>query len=301
MFKVTLIFLLAIFLLFGCVSVPSGSQKYAMSGAVMVVRLQNRLDPPATILVDVAAKSDGKVVSITGKRQQSVPGKYADYLIALALPLQEYTLDSLRDGSVPQNDSSGLLARLNVPIDIKSSEPVYLGRFVVSLAVFAENADFNIQDHFEEDTVTFRSALAPLRNASIGRDVITAQTLIKAKLTLQVDSLQNQLQLEANPIDEQAISFLTPQTRGAFTRFLAFRLPRAFAINDAGKAGLASGVGAVERAMKDCSNSVGGKTCRIFAVDNTYLTSIPCFPSKIANDSKLVAPRGCVEVKVKRP
>jgi hypothetical protein len=301
MFKIILIFVTAIYALTGCTTLPSGAQSSGMTGALMVVRLQNRLDPPASIAVDVAAKSDGRVISITGKRFQSVPGQYADYLIALALPSQEYTLNSLRDSSLPGKDAAGLLARLNIPIDVKSTQPVYLGRFVVSAAVFAEGADFDIQDHFAEDSVAFRSALAPLRNASIDRGVISPQTLMKAKVALQVDRSQNQLQLEAKPVDAQTLAFLTPPAHTAFTRFLTFKLPRAFAINDAGKTGLASGAGAVERAMKDCSNSGQDKTCRIFAVDNTYLTSIPCFPSKIANASKLATPKGCIALKAKQP
>ncbi|CAB3760052.1 dienelactone hydrolase family protein [Paraburkholderia solisilvae] len=63
-----------------------------------------------------------------------------------------------------------------------------------------------------------------------------------------------------------AVPYLNAQGRIAYSRFLAMRRPRAFAIAPDGAWGVSSGVDPINSALVQCAN--GHEDCRLYAVDN---------------------------------
>lgn len=279
--------LAAMVLLCGCSALPEKKGASGeLTGALLAVRLTERLETPAALQVEVALVADGASTSITARRRQSVPGRYADYLVALALPPQNYVLTAMRDAAVPADDPAGKLATITLPFEVKAGGPAYLGRLVVSPAGPAAAARIEVQDEYEEDTVLFRSAIGALRSASIARDVIPNRSLVAAAASAPrsapaapsgslASTASPALLLTVDTIAADADAAFTRPARSAFAKFLRLKPPRAFAIGDADARvhAYAAGSGAVERAMRDCTRLAAGAACHLFAVDDTLLSS----------------------------
>jgi hypothetical protein len=252
------------------------------SGALLVVRLVDRLEPPAAVQVDVGLLREGSTTSVTARRQQSVPGRFADYLVALALPPQRYVITAIRDAGLPAADPAALLLTATVPFEVKPGAPMYLGRLVIAPAV-AGGAAIEARDHYEEDTLLFRSAVAALRGLTIGRSIIANSSLASASTpaTASASPAANKAapglaarRMTADMISPDADAAFTQPARDAFAKFLRLRAPRAFAIGDDNARSYAyfEGAGAVERAMRECARQAQQRPCRLFAVDDTLLS-----------------------------
>jgi hypothetical protein len=249
-----------------------------LSGALLVVRLADRLESPAALTVEVALLREGGATSFTARRQQSVPGRYADYLLALALPPQRYVLTGIRDADTAAAEPASLQVSVTVPFEVKPGAPMYLGRLVLAPAS-AGGPAIEAQDHYDEDTLLFRSAVAALRGATIDRNVIANGVLSSATTSAATPSAPRPgaptaRQLTAEVIGPDADAQFTRAARDAFAKFLRLQAPRAFAIGnaDARFYAYSMGTGAVERAMRDCARQAPGRSCRLFAVDDTILS-----------------------------
>ena len=266
-------------LLAGCAAPVKKVEAPALTGALIVVRLQNRLEFPPAVAVEVGSEADGSLSAVTGRRQQSIPGRYADYLLALALPPQRYSITAMRAIGKTAEEPSELLASMMIPFDVRASNPAYLGRLVIAPEPVNNVVNIDVQDHFDEDVLLFRSALAPLRTATIDKSVIPSSALASVKVSARREEKAHPVQLGVDAVNSEALNLLAPRAQPAFTRFLALKLPRAFAVNNAGGSASGSGEGAMERAMRDCARPAGDKSCRIFAVDNTLVTQAACSPA----------------------
>jgi hypothetical protein len=264
----------------GCASVPQEAAPPAapsLHGALLVVRLSGLLEPPAAVRADVALQGQPAGTSIAGRLQQSVPGQYADYLLALALPPERYVITAVRHGaSSSGKQAPPALATMNVPFEVKPSDPAYLGRLVLVPSA----AGVVVQDHFEEDTVLFRATFSELRTADIGRDILPLEAL--AGSTVAPDPAVPPppppgSALEVTAVTEEAAQRLTsPSARAAFKEFLLLKPPRAFAISEGGAHGYAGGARSVERALRACARRSKDETCRLFVVDGTLITGDSC-------------------------
>ena len=256
----------------GCGSVPAQPAAKAdnstdIRGALLVIRLSERLEPPATVQVEVAPAAGGPLTSLSARRQQSVPGARADYFVALALAPQAYLITAIREGSTNPNAPGETLAAPNLPFEVKPGVPAYLGRLVLTPDA-AISGSLDAQDHYDEDTLFFRTALPALRELAIPRDVLVLANAPRAP---------SGRQLSMDTMDASATtSTLRGPARDAFLKYMKTKAPRAFAINEADNRSFAyfSGERAVERALKECSRRAGaGVACRLYAVDDTVVSS----------------------------
>lgn len=260
----------------GCALPVKKAELPALTGALIVMRLQNRLEFPSAVSVEIASEADGSISAVTGRRQQSVPGRYADYLLALALPPERYSITAIRAAGQTAEAPSELLASMMIPFEVKLSDPAYLGRLVMASEPMTNVFNIEVQDHFDEDVLLFRSALAPLRTATIARSLIATSSLASVKVSGRQEAKVQSIQLGVDAVSNDSLDLLAPKARPAFTRFLTMKLPRAFAVSNAGDAASRSGEGAQERALRDCAKLGNEKSCRIFAVDNTMITKATC-------------------------
>ncbi len=273
--------LAGLLVLAGCASPPPADAKAApvpapLHGALLVVRLSSLLEPPAAVRVDVALQGQPGVTSVSGRLQQSVPGQYADYLLALALPPDRYLLTGIRDADSQTPDAQRSLATINVPFEVTTTGPVYLGRLVLARGAAA---GVTVEDHFDEDTVLFRSAIGELKTATIGRSIIAAEALVGSSVSPDPNAVPPPppgSALKVAPVTEAAADELASPARAAFAKFMLVKLPRAFAIGTAGSFGYARGANAVDRALRACAQRAGGEPCRLFAVDDTLITPDSC-------------------------
>lgn len=260
----------------GCAASAKKVGASALTGALIVVRLENRLEFPPAVAVELGSEADGSLSAVTGRRQQSIPGLYADYLVALALSPQRYTITAIKTVGKTPEEPSELLASMMIPVDVRPSNPAYLGRLVIAAKSVTNVVNINVQDHFDEDVLLFRSALAPLRTVTIDKSVIASSALASVKVNVRQEEKAHPFQLGVYAVSSDAPLLLAPKARPAFTRFLALKVPRVFAISDTGNSALASGEGAMERALRNCANRAGEKSCRIFAIDHTLVMQSSC-------------------------
>jgi len=265
-------------LLAGCAAPVKKVEEPALTGALIVVRLQNRLEFPSAVAVEFGTEANGSLSAVTGRRQQSIPGRYADYLVALALPPQRYSIAAIRAIGKTSEEPSELLASMTIPFEVKPSNPAYLGRLVIAPEPQTKVVNIEIQDHFDEDVLLFRSALTQLRTATIDKSVVAPSALAAIKVSARQDEKAHPVQLGVDAISSEGLLLLAPKARPAFARFLALKVPRVFAMSSTGNSALASGEGAMERALSNCAKRAGEKSCRIFAVDNTLVTQAACSP-----------------------
>ncbi len=272
----------------GCAGMPGkpGAANAAsageISGGLLVVRLTDRLQPPSSVQVEVALEGERSTTTVSARRQQSVPGSYSDYFVALALPPQRYLITAVRDasasGSTASGEPAGLLAKLTLPFEVKAGAPAYLGRLVLGLDAASGSSGIGSQDQFDEDTLFFRSALPALRKVSIRRDVISSASIAGSGALTQARMNQGTRQLSMDALTPDATLGLSRSARDAFTKFLRMKSPRAFAINDADTRSFAyfSGDQSVDRAMRECTRLASGMPCRLLAVDDTLMSSLSC-------------------------
>ena len=271
---------------------PSAPPVSRLSGGLLVVRLQSRFEPPTQIAVDVASAGRTESTAFAGKLQRSLPGHHADYLVALALPPSRYVLTGVREGTT----SGGVLAALATEIEVAPGDPAYLGRLVISADAKAEAAGaaagLRIEDQYDEDTLLFRTSIAGLKTATIGRNVISAQALAAASNLPEAPGASAH-RLDLALVTPSAEAQLAAPARGAFARFLRTKLPRAFATNEAGDQGSANGPNAVDRALRACAKQAGARGCRIFAVDDTLMAPDSCRASVVGTRADAPIEPGC--------
>ncbi len=292
-------------LLAGCASPPQAAPpaKPPLHGALLVVRLAGLLEPPAAVRIDIALQGQPAGTSVAGRLQQGVPGQYADYLVALALPPDRYVMTAVRNAVSPPSgkEPSQALATMNVPFEVKPSDPVYLGRLVLVPGA----ASVVVQDHFDEDTVLFRLAINDLRTADIGRDIIPAEALagsVVAPDPAVPPPPPAGSALKVAPVTEAASESLTsPSARTAFKDFLLLKSPRAFATSEGGDYGYARGASAVDRALRSCARRSKDETCRLFVVDETLITGDSCGATLEGGRKDAKIEPGCAPGSERRP
>ena len=288
-------------LLTGCAVPVKKVNAPTLTGALLVVRLQNRLEFPQTLAVEVGSEADGSLRSLTGRRHQSIPGRYADYLVALALTPQRYSITAVRGIGKTAEEPFELLASMMIPFDVKPSNPAYLGRLVIPSEPTTGVVKVEVQDHFDEDVLLFRSALAPLRTAIVDKSVIAPSALGSITVSPLQEEKVHPIQLGVNAEISEGLLLVAPKARPAFMRFLAKKVPRAFAISNTGNSALASGEGAIERALRDCAKRAGETSCRIFAVDNTLVPQAACSPATEGRTSRASTLPACLVQPQKLP
>lgn len=273
----------ALLLLGGCSTPLSPTAKAAdLTGGLLVVRLLGRLDPPPAVQVDVAVPGEGKATAVSGRRQQSVPGQYADYLVSMPLRPERYVLTALRElhppGAEPTH-ASPLLVTMTLPFKVTDQGPVYLGRLIVAAEGSNAAAPVEAQDRYDEDTLLFRSAIALLRDVAIANAAIPNELLASAVVgdrPAPTDAAPTR-RLTVDSLNADARQALDPSARDAFASFLRLKPPRAFAIGDAGSPAHAfgRGTGAIDRALRDCAQASATRACHLFAVDDMWMRSTP--------------------------
>ena len=285
-------------LLAGCTAPAKKTEALELTGALVVVRLQSRQESPPAIAIEIVSGANGSSSTVTGRRQQSIPGRYADYLVALALQPQRYSITAIRTTGKTLEEPSELLASMMISFDVKPSNPAYLGRLVIATELATNVVNINVQDHFDEDILLFRTALAALRTAIIDKNIVESPVFAPIKVGARLENMPHPVSLAVDALSGEAQSLLPVKARPAFRRFLALSLPRALAVDNAGGSSLRSGEGAVALAMRGCTKRAGDKSCRIFAVDNTVVLHAPCLsvtegqaPSTISTSACLVKPQ----------
>ncbi|WP_161974781.1 hypothetical protein [Piscinibacter terrae] len=238
-----------------------------LSGGLLVLRLEGRFDAPSALAIDIAS-AGGDSTFFSGKLQRNVPGLYADYLVALALPARAYRITALRESA----DAGEPMLLLDVPLTVRDGAPDYLGRLVVKAQAGGGGGGVRIEDQYDEDTLLFRTSLAELRTAAIGRAVLSAQALARAT---RPASAAGAGAMQLGAIGD-AGALLAPTSREPFARFLRLKPPRAFAISDNGAHGFASGPQSVERSLRACADRAKASGCRLFAVDDTLIAQDSC-------------------------
>ncbi len=308
--------LLAGVLLTGCKSLglqngASANEAGKLTGGLLVIRLLDRTDPPRALAIDLTVEGQTQPISISGRLQRSVPGKFADYFIPLALPTGNYVLRQVRSLKPELASASSLLATLNLPWVNAKPEPVYLGRMTIQMLDRpASRGDIAVESHFEEDTVAFRTAVPELRTARVTEDLLSSQLLSSAA---PVAAYEQAGFMDVIPIDARAGAALAEPARSAFARYLKLKMPRAFAVNKTGAFGYAEGRDAIAAAMYRCvrferslkkAAEAQGKTplpdCELMSVDQTLLTSESC-KAALTNASDAAGPRaGCQPARGRR-
>jgi len=255
-------------LLGACAASPPRPVAPKLTGGLLVLRLEGRFDAPAALAIDLAS-AGGSSTFFTGRLQRNVPGLYADYLVALALPPRQYHLTALRE----PGDAGEPMLLLDVPLTVREGPPDYLGRLVVKAQPGNGSGDLRIEDQYDEDTLLFRTSLAELRTAEIGRALLSAQALAQATRPAGAAGAGS---MQLGAIAGDAGALLAPPAREPFARFLRLRPPRAFAVSDNGAHGFATGPQAVERSLRACADRAKTAGCRLFAVDDTLIARGSC-------------------------
>jgi hypothetical protein len=300
-------------MLTACQSLPRGDANQAkavagkLGGGLLVVRLLNRTVTPRAVILDVALNGQQETTAISGRLQQSIPGKFSDYLMPLALPSGSYVLRSLRSAEVPASDPAATFAELDMPLVFAQGDPVYLGRVMVrSKEGLASRQDLSIEDKFDEDTLAFRATVPELRKGVIGRRILDAKLISSVKTIAPAGGGGS---MEVALIDLQSAAQLAAPARAAFGRYMQTPLPRAFATNDYGAYGYSSGRLAVDNALKNCikhakASSTGRSadtSCQLFSVDQTLMTADSC---KAGTEDGSGTPQlrpGCATIVRKKP
>lgn len=269
---------------------------------MLAVRLLDRFEAPAEVVLDILPSGQAQAVAISGRLQQSIPGQFADYLLALALPAGSYRIKALRDAGLPAADRNALLAALDAPLEVADRDPGYLGRLSLRVGTGrASRQDIAIEDHYDDDTLFFRAALPDLRNVRIGRALLPADALLPAPGEATATESGPPGRMEVDLIAADSTAQLVEPARGAFSRYLKLPLPRAFATNETGAYGHASGRDAVSGALRLCAKQSKGQACRLFAVDQTLLSATSCKATMAASAAGAPVQPGCALLPVKLP
>jgi hypothetical protein len=282
--------IMAIVLLVGCATkgqdVSGG--KSGVSGALMVVRIVGRQQPVKAVALDVLVDGQADGISFTAKVQGGIPGRPADYLLALALPPGQYVLKELRDATLVASDPAAKLATLDIPIQIEKKDPVYLGRLVLPVGGSSVGrADVTVEDNLEQDVLDFKTEFAQLREAVVDRKLILPQTVIVSPSVAANPARRMQVDVA----NSESAALLNPAARAAFAQFMRLAAPKAFATSPKGASGYASGRDAIGSALRKCVKQAKGEDCRLFAVDDTLITEASCKATMTGNGTAVMA--GC--------
>lgn len=273
-----------------------------MGGALMSVRLLDRFEPPAAVVVELLPQGQTQLSRVSGRLQQSIPGQFADYLVALALPPGSYRVQGVRDGRLPASDPDSMLAVLDAPLELGERDPVYLGQMLIRAGASSRAAGqgIRIEDRYDDDIVAFRAAVPQLRDVSIGRALLQPAPTAGASSATKGD-IGATGRMEVERLALENVSLLREPARQAFTRFLKLPAPRAFAISDSGAHGQATGRSAVTEALRLCSRQARGQPCRLFAVDQTMLSAASCTATSAAGSGPPTVHPGCAPAREKSP
>ena len=295
-----------IVLLSACVSINPTTQENLinMSGGLLVVRIEGRYDAPPSVTLTVSSPDDtNNSVTIIGHVHRAIPGLYADYLVAIALPPKRYAITELRGlEATKDSKASQIFERIDAVLDVKSNTPDYLGRLIIS----SQSGEHpRLEDNYNEDIVLFRSTIPALRSLNIDSKIIALSSShlsnddtnekhtkngISLKESRNLASLGQSkfieyahglahARLDFQPVEAGSSRHLELPTQQGFQRFLKLKLPRAFAINSLGSYGMASGRDSIEKALRNCSAATSSREpiqkCHLFAVDETLIVQSP--------------------------
>lgn len=285
----------------GCTSMalPSPAKAAASpNGALLSIRLNTRFEPPQSLALQLApanAAADPRPIFITGRLQRAVPGQ-ADYLMALALPAGHYKALFIRDGTALPNDPAAQLAALRGAIDVPNTGVIYLGRLVLRFnGATRSTQDVSIEDAYDDDTVFFKTTLSELRDVNIQRAVLSEHTIGSATNVGKGGGMQ------VTTLDRNTARQLPDNARAGFMRFLNLNMPRAFATDWNGNFGYATGPHAVRDALRYCVKQSRGASCRLFAVDQTLITSLSCQATLESDQPQAAIQAGCAALPIQRP
>jgi hypothetical protein len=151
--------------------------------------------------------------------------------------------------------------------------------------VLSDTFQLSVADAYYDDLPGLIQTWPALRRISVARRAPRAVTAIAAQpgadaareieLSRRARSLAESA--AATRLDASAAAGLPARARAAFHTFLRGSYPRAFAVATSGQTGMAiGGASVIERALRNCRHEQSGKksTCRLFAVDDTLVSSL---------------------------
>ncbi|MFN9708896.1 MAG: hypothetical protein ACK541_04930 [Burkholderiales bacterium] len=228
-------------------------------------------------------------ISRLGKTEPQMPvngiinprsaGRWIDFLFPISMPPGRYLISH-------ENPN---LAPFQMNFEIGKNTLAYVGRLVV----FQDRSRPSVlEDQYFEDLSMFHERITSLHSVKV-----TAQLGSLSPGAPQEPppvSATNQSLVEVVPVSEAFLEQLPWQAREPFKRYLKLDSPRAFAVNEEGEFGLATGKNVVQRALQDCSNQTSKRPCRIFSVDQsvalTRPTSAPMTPASLPSPGSRLAP-----------
>ena len=232
----------------GCATSPSFP-----TGSLLVVRVVGNQAPDALSLQITKSDQSGAPISVNGVVHGRPTGRWTDFLFPMSTAPGQYVISHENPQWVP--------FRMN--FEVSKNTLGYMGRLVV----FQDrDRAFVLEDHYSEDILMFRERFDSLR--SVG---VLVQLGSLAPETRQDPSTlpESEHFVEVVPVGEEFLDQIPWQAREAFNRYLKMPSPRAFAINEEGKFGLATGKNVVSRALQECSSQNSKQPCRIFSVDQS--------------------------------
>jgi hypothetical protein len=255
-------------LMWGCAAPPPPP-----TGGMLVVRVMAR-DPVDALALQVAeaAKTD-PMASVNGVVHSRVVGRWVDFLFPVPLPPGRYRV----------THESTALAPFQLNFEVRQGSPTYVGRLVVYQD---RSRPAVMEDRYSEDVLMFREVVATLR-------ALEFSTLIG---TLSAEAQEAPPPAPANvmevvPVTEALVQQLPLAAREPFKRYLRMSSPRAFAVNDEGLVGMASGKSVVERALQECARQPSKRTCRIFSVDQSAtILRAPGAPMSVSPSPAMAPP-----------
>lgn len=225
------------------------------TGAMLVVRVMAR-DPVEALSLQVAqAAKSAPMASVSGIVHSRAVGRWVDFLFPVPLPPGRYRV----------THENAALAPFQLNLEALQGSPTYVGRLVL----YQDRSRPPVmEDRYKEDVLMFREVVATLRELAFGTQIGTLSA-DPPEVAPPAATPAAALVMEVVPATEALIQQLPLAAREPFKRYLRMSSPRAFALNEDGLYGMASGKSVVERALQDCSRQSSQRTCRIFSVDQS--------------------------------
>lgn len=245
-------------------------QTRAEAGQVLLnVRLKGRFDLPQAVVLDYSRTNDDALESTIGMLQRGLSGQYGDYPILLKLSAGRYRLKSLRIAGQSRNAEGALLARLSKIFAAVGSDTRYIGRLIISGSGNDPVAPQSIswENHYQDDSLLAKTISKALRDQKITDDGV--------KTLYSLNRTSTEPQITISSLGPSILSTLSREQKPFFKRYLRSAHPRAFAIDNSGEAGFASGDDAINQALARCGRRGNIEKCRIIAFDDVIVTPHP--------------------------
>jgi hypothetical protein len=263
---------------------------------------------PTGLIVNVEVQHGSASKQFAFTPNSRIPGHHTTFLVRLDLPPGRCSLSRFSgiaaDGMpIPQFDVAP-----NIAFDVRKKETVYIGHIELSNPSTATGSTPGVSrlvvaDAFEDELPSFVHAWPALRGHAISRHALAGVTPIPVQTLGQAGQQQpahaasqategqgtdgkTAARLDASSaavamarLDSSAAAALPPDAQRAFRHFLASSYPRAFAVTVTGSyTGVAAGgADVIGRALRNCKQVQPAErktSCRLFALDDTLLSSL---------------------------